>query len=27
VVAPEYYHPDEPCLKRDKFYPKEYILK
>ena len=27
VVAPEYYHPDEPNLKRDKFYPKEYILK
>jgi hypothetical protein len=27
VVAPEYYHPDEPGLKRDKFYPKEYILK
>jgi hypothetical protein len=27
VVAPEYYHPDEPGLKREKFYPKEYILK
>lgn len=27
VVAPEWYHPDEPNLKRDKFYPKEYILK
>lgn len=25
VVAPEYYHPDEPGLKRDKFYPKEFI--
>jgi hypothetical protein len=24
VVAPEYYHPDEPGLKRDKFYPKEF---
>jgi hypothetical protein len=27
VVAPEYYHPDEPTLKRDMFYPKEFILK
>ena len=27
VVAPEYYHPDEPNLKRDMFYPKEFILK
>lgn len=27
VVAPEWYHPDEPNLKREKFYPKEYILK
>ena len=27
VVAPEWYHPDEPTLKREKFYPKEYILK
>jgi len=27
VVAPEYYHPDEPSLKRDMFYPKEFILK
>jgi len=27
VVAPEYYSPDSPTLKRDKFYPKEYILK
>ena len=25
VVAPEYYHPDEPGLKREKFYPKEFI--
>jgi hypothetical protein len=24
VVAPEYYHPDETGLKRDKFYPKEF---
>jgi len=27
VVAPKYYHPDEPSLIREKFYPKEYILK
>ncbi len=27
VVAPEYYHPDEPSLKRNGFYPNEYILK
>ena len=27
VVAPQYYHPDEPSLIRDKFYSKEYILK
>lgn len=27
VVAPEWYHPDEPKLKREKFYPKQYILK
>lgn len=27
VVAPEWYHPDEPTLKREKFYPKNYILK
>ena len=27
VVAPKYYHPDAPLLIRDKFYPKEYILK
>lgn len=27
VVAPEWYHPDEPTLKREKFYPKDYILK
>lgn len=27
VVAPEWYHPDEPTLKREMFYPKEYILK
>jgi hypothetical protein len=27
VVAPEYYHPDESDLKRDMFYPKEFILK
>ena len=27
VVAPKYYHPDEPSLIRNKFYPKEYILK
>ena len=27
VVAPEYYSPDSPTLKRDKFYSKEYILK
>lgn len=27
VVAPEYYHPDELNLKRDKFYPETYILK
>jgi len=26
VVAPKYYHPDEPALIRDKFYPKKYIL-
>jgi len=26
-VAPKYYHPDEPSLIREKFYPKEYILK
>jgi hypothetical protein len=25
VVAPEYYHPDEPGLKREKFYPTEFI--
>jgi hypothetical protein len=27
VVAPEYYSPDSPTLKREKFYPNEYILK
>jgi len=27
VVAPEWYHPDEPTLKREKFYPENYILK
>ena len=27
VVAPKYYHPDHPELIRDRFYPKEYILK
>lgn len=27
IVAPEFYHPDELELKREKFYPKEYILK
>lgn len=27
VVAPEWYHPDEPTLKREKFYPNNYILK
>lgn len=27
VVAPEYYHPDEPNLVREYFYPNEYILK
>ena len=27
VVAPNYYHPDHPELIRDRFYPKEYILK
>jgi hypothetical protein len=27
VVAPQYYHPDEPSLIREKFYPNEYILK
>jgi hypothetical protein len=26
VVAPEYYSPDSPTLKREKFYPKEFIL-
>ncbi len=26
VVAPEWYHPDEPTLKREKFYPKEYKI-
>lgn len=26
VVAPEYYSPDSPTLKRPKFYPKEFIL-
>lgn len=26
VVAPKYYHPDEPNLIRPKFYPKNYIL-
>jgi hypothetical protein len=26
VVAPEYYHPDEPTLKREMFYPTNYIL-
>ena len=26
VVAPEWYHPDEPTLKREKFYPNSYIL-
>lgn len=26
VVAPEWYHPDESTLKREKFYPKEFIL-
>jgi hypothetical protein len=27
VVAPEWYHPDDPTLKRNKFYPSNYILK
>ncbi len=27
TVAPEWYHPDEPSLKREKFYPKNFILK
>lgn len=27
VVAPEFYHPDEPNLKRENFYPNNYILK
>jgi hypothetical protein len=27
VIAPKYYHPDEPSLIREKFYPNEYILK
>jgi len=26
TVAPEYYHPEEPTLKRHMFYPKGYIL-
>ena len=26
VVAPEWYHPDHTDLKREKFYPKNYIL-
>lgn len=26
VVAPEFYHPDEPSLKRDKFYPDSFRL-
>jgi hypothetical protein len=26
VVAPEWYHPDEPTLKREKFYPNEYKI-
>jgi hypothetical protein len=26
VVAPEYYSPDSPTLKREKFYPKKFIL-
>ena len=26
VVAPEYYSPDSPTLKREKFYPKDFIL-
>lgn len=26
VVAPEYYHPDNPTLKRTNFYPTSYIL-
>jgi len=26
VVAPEWYHPDEPTLKREMFYPTNYIL-
>jgi len=26
VVAPEYYSPDSPTLKREKFYPKQFIL-
>jgi hypothetical protein len=26
VIGPEWYHPDEPNLKREKFYPKNYIL-
>jgi len=26
VVAPKYYHPDNPTLKRPNFYPKSYIL-
>jgi len=25
-VAPEYYHPNEPLLKRHMFYPKDYVL-
>jgi hypothetical protein len=26
VVTPEYYSPDSPTLKREKFYPKQFIL-
>ena len=26
TVAPEFYHPDAPNLKRYRFYPEEYIL-
>ena len=26
IVAPEYYSPDSPTLKREKFYPKNFIL-
>ena len=26
VIAPEFYHPDEPNLKRPKFYPNQFII-